>query len=312
MDDKRGQIIGLNIAFMSVSVLAVIIRLLTRIFLIKRIWAEDVLITIALFLGLAQASCYMVFLVSASGIASSIVAMTLCVPWEKLWTPTHTGHCINIKAFHTACFALNMVLDIVIFILPIPLLWSLTLTFDSTKKATAMFGGYICPWVNVMELRRLSVVIASILRLYHLLIMFNIPDWSTVDSINWSTIETHLAILVSCTAAFKKLIQRFLPGIIGSLSATKQSRNRYNYATHGGGYLRQVRTHDKPNPKSGIRESVHRADENGSQEHIVEDIEMPWFSEARDVQAASETSLNDGVLEGCLPDCSAREAQGQM
>ncbi|PVH90752.1 hypothetical protein DM02DRAFT_734435 [Periconia macrospinosa] len=289
MDDRRGQIIVLNIAFMTVSLLAVTIRLLTRIFLIKRIWTDDVLITIALFLGLAQASCFIVL--SASGIASSIVSMTLCVPWEKLWTPNRPGHCIDIKAYYTANSALNMVLDIVIFILPIPLLWALKLPQRQRLCLVVVFA------------LGLIVVIASILRLHTLLIMFNTPayrsdnTWSTVDSINWSTVEVHLAILVSCTAAFKTLIQRFLPGIIGSLSATKQnlSRNRYTFTTHDGGYLRQARSRDEPNPKTGIRESVHRADENGSQEHIMEDIEMPWSSKTRDVQAASETSLNDGV-----------------
>ncbi|PVH93948.1 hypothetical protein DM02DRAFT_207545 [Periconia macrospinosa] len=41
MDDKRGQIVRLNIAFMTVSVIAISTRLLTRVFLVKRVGADD-------------------------------------------------------------------------------------------------------------------------------------------------------------------------------------------------------------------------------------------------------------------------------
>ncbi|PVH93391.1 hypothetical protein DM02DRAFT_662000 [Periconia macrospinosa] len=370
MDDRRGQIIVLNIAFMIASLLAVTTRLSTRIFLVKRIWADDVLITVALVLGLTQSACYIVltrygqglhiqylkrenvpaytrvilisgfftclslmfirlsyltfylrlavkkhyrillyiwtFLVFASGIASSIVSMTYCIPWEKLWIPTHPGYCVDIKAFFTASSALNMVLDIVIFILPIPLLWALKLPTRQRLCLVVVFA------------LGLIVVIASILRLHTLLALFNTPayrkdnTWSTVDSMNWASVEVHLAILVSCTAAFKTLIQRFLPGIIGSLSGTKQSvSRRYTFTTRDGGYMRQGHTRDEPNSKSGIRESVHRTDETASQEHIMEDIEMPWTGKTKGVQASSGTSLND-CAENCLPDCSAGEAHGRM
>jgi len=226
--------------------------------------------------------------------------MTLCLPFEKLWTPAIPGHCINIKAFWTANPALNIVFDIVIFILPIPLLWGLKLPKRQRLGLVGVFA------------LGLIVVIASILRLHTLLLMLNTPayrsdnTWSTVDSLNWSTVEIHLAILISCTAAFKTLIQRFLPGILGSLSATKHSlsRNQYSHTTNGGGYLRQLPTHDESSHKSDTRESVHRVDENGSQEHILEDLEMSRFDLTGNVRTVSETSVNDGVIEGCSPVCS--------
>ncbi|KAH8701444.1 hypothetical protein GQ44DRAFT_732872 [Phaeosphaeriaceae sp. PMI808] len=244
---------------------------------------------LALYLRLAATKKFRVVLyisialVSAYGIATAIVCMTLCVPFEKLWTPTIPGHCINIKAFWTANPALGIVFDIAIFVLPIPLLWGLKL-----------------------ELTPPSVIIASILRLRTLLIMLNTPAWSTVDSLNWSTVETHLAILISCTAAFKTLIQRFLPGILGSLSTTKHSlsRSQHKYTTNGGGHLSQLRTHDELNHKSGIREGIPRVDENGSQEFILDDLEASQFDNTSNIRAVSETSINDGVTEGCSPVCS--------
>ncbi|KAH7394802.1 hypothetical protein BKA66DRAFT_438602 [Pyrenochaeta sp. MPI-SDFR-AT-0127] len=133
--------------------------------------------------------------------------------------------------------------------------------------------------------------------------------WSTVNALNWSTVEIHLAILTSCTAAFKSLVQRFLPSILGSLNATKHgsSRKQHNHTTDGGGYLRQSRIHDEIVCKSGIRESVHRVVQNASEEHILEDLEMPRFDRTGDILAASDKSINGGVIEGCSPAHSIRE-----
>ncbi|KAH7357488.1 hypothetical protein BKA66DRAFT_538275, partial [Pyrenochaeta sp. MPI-SDFR-AT-0127] len=195
-----------------------------------------------------------VALVSTFGFATAIVSMTPCLPFEKLWTPGIPGRCINIKAYWTANPALNVIFDIGIFVLPIPLLWALKLPKRQRLSLVGVFA------------LGLIVVIASILRLQTLLVMLNNPvyrsdnTWSTVDALNWSTVEIHLAILISCTAAFKTLIQRFSPGILGSLSATEHSSspNQHNYTTYGGGgYLRQRCSHDEPNRKFGIRESVH-------------------------------------------------------
>lgn len=66
-----------------------------------------------------------VVLVSAFGIATAVVSFIPCLPFEKLWTPSMPGHCINIKAYWIANPALNIVFDIVIFVLPIPILWDL-------------------------------------------------------------------------------------------------------------------------------------------------------------------------------------------
>ncbi|KAH8586136.1 hypothetical protein B0O99DRAFT_748537 [Bisporella sp. PMI_857] len=361
MDDRRSQIVWLNSAFMAVSIISVTIRLLTRIFLIKLLGADDVHITVALFLALAHASCFIIattygeglhiqylkpanvpaytkvmllsgffnclcqmfirlsyltfylrlavtknfrvilyisiVLVSGFGIATSIVSMTLCIPFTKLWNPHVPGHCVNIKAYYIAVPALNMIFDIAIFILPIPLLWALKLPRRQRISLVAVFAV------------GLIVVIASILRLHTLVLMLNTPayrsdnTWSTVDSLNWSTVEVHLAILISCTPAFKALIQRFLPGILGSLSATRQnlSRNQHTYSTQGGGYLRQSRSRDNSNFESVIRESNHDTTENGSQEHIIEDVELSGCNTTLSVRATSETSIDYGVIEGRLP-----------
>ncbi|KAH7342185.1 Trichodiene synthase-domain-containing protein [Rhexocercosporidium sp. MPI-PUGE-AT-0058] len=120
--------------------------------------------------------------------------------------------------------------------------------------------------------------------------------WFVVDSLNWSTVELHVAILVSCTAAFKALIQRCFPGIFGGLTVTKQSLTPLSYHTQGKGDLRQPRSPDDLKSNSVICESIHEVTENGIQEHIIEDVELSGFNTTVSVSATSETSINDGVI----------------
>ncbi|KAL5322258.1 hypothetical protein ACEPPN_010230 [Leptodophora sp. 'Broadleaf-Isolate-01'] len=182
-------------------------------------------------------------LVSGFGIGASIASMALCIPWKKLWDSNIPGRCIDIKAYYIAGPTLSMIFDIAIFALPIPLLWALKLPRRQRLGLVAVFAV------------GLIVLISSILRLYTLVIMLNTPayrsdnTWSTVDAMNWSTVELNVAILISCTAAFKTLIQRFIPRIFGSLSATRQpsSQNRYIYNTQSGGSSNQPRSWEESN-----------------------------------------------------------------
>ena len=66
-----------------------------------------------------------IVVVTAFGIATSIISMTLCIPFTKLWDPDIPGRCININCYYIIATTLNMVFDFVIFILPIPILWGI-------------------------------------------------------------------------------------------------------------------------------------------------------------------------------------------
>ena len=68
---------------------------------------------------------FLMALVSAFGIATAITSMALCIPYEKLWNPDLPGRCVNIKSYYISASALNIFFDLIIFVLPIPTLWTL-------------------------------------------------------------------------------------------------------------------------------------------------------------------------------------------
>ncbi|KAH6704290.1 hypothetical protein BKA61DRAFT_186164 [Leptodontidium sp. MPI-SDFR-AT-0119] len=86
---------------------------------------------LALYLRLAPHIRFRVILyilmasVSVLGIANGTVSMVTCIPRAKIWNPEISGSCININAFYVSTSTLNMVFDLVIFILPIPIVWEL-------------------------------------------------------------------------------------------------------------------------------------------------------------------------------------------
>lgn len=53
------------------------------------------------------------------------VSLFQCTPLEKLWNPTLPGHCINFLGAIIGNAVPNIVTDILILALPMPLLWHL-------------------------------------------------------------------------------------------------------------------------------------------------------------------------------------------
>lgn len=69
-------------------------------------------------------ACYgMLALLICFTIIFVVTLLTYCVPFEYVWTmwdKRHTGRCINMSAQTYVCAALNIVMDVTIFLMPIP------------------------------------------------------------------------------------------------------------------------------------------------------------------------------------------------
>lgn len=51
-----------------------------------------------------------------------------CTPTGKYWNPAYTGHCINEIQADYAYGAMNFISDLIMFILPLPMIWRLQLS----------------------------------------------------------------------------------------------------------------------------------------------------------------------------------------
>ncbi|KAH9203651.1 hypothetical protein DL95DRAFT_472186 [Leptodontidium sp. 2 PMI_412] len=214
-------------------------------------------------------------LVCCYAIPAATINMLQCRPLAKLWSPHMPGSCIDIAAFHISITVINMVLDMVVFVLPIPVLWGI---------------------------KHISVLLASAFRLKCLINLLNTPSyrgdntWTTVDSLNWSCIELHLALLISCTAAFKALLHRCLPGFLGTYGSKSRSRGRSTYhQSVGDSYGLQSRGGNVGNFKTAVSANTNEVLETGSQVHIVENGERIGYETTVSIHSSSTTAVDGGA-----------------
>lgn len=84
------------------------------------------------------------YIISAIVVAYCIsffcVYMTNCEPIDYMWNPTPGGSCRDGAISDYSTLAINLFLDLAIFILPLPTLWSLQMASRKKVVVTIMFS----------------------------------------------------------------------------------------------------------------------------------------------------------------------------
>lgn len=78
--------------------------------------------------------------VVAFGVAFFVVFMTQCRPVSYIWNPVPGGSCRDLSYQEYASVSVNMAIDLAIFILPLPVLWSLQMTTRNKFYVTVMLS----------------------------------------------------------------------------------------------------------------------------------------------------------------------------
>ncbi|KAH9215114.1 hypothetical protein DL95DRAFT_446050 [Leptodontidium sp. 2 PMI_412] len=210
---KGAAVLATSAIFLILAVLAVLGRMIARFSFLKNGGGgDDIAIVIALCLWVAIVAynlaltcikisiilqylrifvgrsirfwCWAsIVLVTLYGLETFILAFVGCIPIHSFWTGG--GKCINMKFIWFFNAALNILTDIIILVLPMPVLSSLRL--PTKQKIGLMFvfalGGFTC--------------LTSVLRLHSLYIAANTKDlaWDNVSTAIWSSIEVTTGII---------------------------------------------------------------------------------------------------------------------
>lgn len=78
--------------------------------------------------------------VAACNIATALVIILQCLPVESNWNREMKARCINFPAALTAFAAVNVLTDVTILVLPIPLIWALQTTTARKIQLTGLFS----------------------------------------------------------------------------------------------------------------------------------------------------------------------------
>lgn len=148
---------------------------------------------------------FLAFLIIGYFIACPIIAVAGCTPVSYYWDKNQSGSCIDEVKFYRANGIANVILDFIIFCLPVPLTLRLNTTLRQRLIISSIFilGFFVC--------------IISIIRI----VAFegsnpNDMTWSTVETSMWSSIEQALSIICACLPTLRPLFQRLYGSHVGN------------------------------------------------------------------------------------------------
>ena len=177
---------------------------------------------------------YAIYVVSAiicANAVESILGFLLqCLPVPKFWNHTLPGHCINQKLFITLASVLYMITDLIIYVMPMPIIWQLHMTKRRKVELSIVFllGG-LCvdssspdQCISVADTSS-SVCLTGIARIYYtnLLDVKNIT-YTNANPAIWNIVESQVGFVAANVPSMGPLF-----GKAGSVV----KKIRHNYAS---------------------------------------------------------------------------------
>ncbi|KAL4733545.1 hypothetical protein BDV11DRAFT_199844 [Aspergillus similis] len=198
---------------------------------------------------------FVMFLNIGLSLASFVGALAACSLPSLFWTNPGSSGCMAMEAqqlFYEVNGVLNIVTDILTYLLPAPMLYGLQLTWRKKGAILGIFGLGILSIAAACVRYDFVKKLSSAQEEYYLLL---------ADSLNWCTIEAYVAIFCGCAPSLSILIKSHASSIFGS-SARKSSTSALPGANH-----MQRRNPLKSNRRRGLGDTTL-----GSQDTIVTGI----------------------------------------
>ncbi|BCS21685.1 uncharacterized protein APUU_22117S [Aspergillus puulaauensis] len=177
----------------------------------------------------------LIALCSAYSVAVVFQSAFDCTPASYYWTRfdgVSEGTCLDYAAFKVMP-PLNIALDVVVMLLPLPLLLKLNLPLAKKIRVISMFS------VGIL------IIIAGILRLshlYHSITTYNIT-YNGGEISYYGVIEADVSVMCTCMPAIAALLKRLLPRWFAS---SRETYPTYQTAPSTRGTFRSSTNHTKP------------------------------------------------------------------
>ncbi|KAI8934073.1 hypothetical protein NX059_008837 [Plenodomus lindquistii] len=161
-------------------------------------------------------------LVNVGGLALTILNILQCRPVPAAWASPvpDAAHCINIVTIYLSSAPLNIITDLAVLFLPMPILTSMRLPKKQKIILVITFGfGIFVAVVDVVRIAYLQDAQRDTLQAAEKQQsdtgneQRNTGDfaWYASLSFMWSAVEINLGIMCGCVPALKPLVRRFLP-----------------------------------------------------------------------------------------------------
>ncbi|KAL6703682.1 hypothetical protein ACN47E_009456 [Coniothyrium glycines] len=157
-----------------------------------------------------------------------------CIPVRAFWTKEPGAKCISQFASFFTNAGVNILQDILIIALPMPVIRGLNLSRRQRGALIGIFavGGFVC--------------IVSIMRLQSLVAISNStdPTYDNAPAATWSSVECNVGIICSCLPLMRPLVIRWLPSVISTLKRSADSNPRHYSSIGNSGPRRKASLKD--------------------------------------------------------------------
>ncbi|KAI2785709.1 hypothetical protein POX_h09467 [Penicillium oxalicum] len=176
--------------------------------------------------------------VNAAGFALTMVNVFQCRPFSASFVPgvPDGAQCIDIVTLYLSSSPVNIITDLAILFLPIPILTQMRLPFKQKAILVVTFSfGFFVAVVDVIRvafLQRAAISRSLALEAIHLQ-NNTAADFSYYASLSfmWSVVEVNISIICGCVPSLKPLVTRLMPKLIrdtGDLSTGPCSPSAVN------------------------------------------------------------------------------------
>ncbi|KAL8711095.1 MAG: hypothetical protein Q9220_004476 [cf. Caloplaca sp. 1 TL-2023] len=128
-----------------------------------------------------------------------------CTPVKKSWEKTIPGSCIDLQTFFFANAAFNVITDVMVMALPIPIIAKLQINRKQRiGLGLIFFVGLFATATSIVRMTTLHTGAKN-----------TDVSWTTSNSTIWSAIEMNISILCACLPILRVPLQTLFPRLFG-------------------------------------------------------------------------------------------------
>jgi hypothetical protein len=155
-------------------------------------------------------------------VAICLVTVFMCNPVNKQWIPSVEGTCRPIGDLWLGSAIPSVIIDVIILVLPLPLIWKLRL---KKSRKILVSGVFVCGYsIIVISLGRLITITGDEEKFAKDL------TWEAVPSLYWLTAEAPVSIISICLPSIFFLVRRFVKDGPASLFTSRSATSRAHLA----------------------------------------------------------------------------------
>ncbi|KAH7129265.1 hypothetical protein EDB81DRAFT_907337, partial [Dactylonectria macrodidyma] len=156
-----------------------------------------------------------IVIVAIYTIVITFMMLFVCNPPRKAFDFKVEGTCTDAAILYMATAVSNIVTDVMLFLLPIRMIYMLHMPKVQKFGAIVVFGiGSMTIATSVIRLVKLPVVLAS-----------TDPSWDAAPANIWTFIEANLFVICGSMPTLRKFFKHLMPRIMGSSGASKYSES---------------------------------------------------------------------------------------